>query len=316
MSEISDPECLIFRPLYMERVWGGKKLHSLFGRQISTPNPIGESWELVDRADAQSMVSEGRLSGVSLHELWINHRTEIFGEGYDYYERFPLLIKILDASDALSVQVHPPACNQIGVLDEPKNEMWYFVFAEAGAGIYAGLKKGTRKEDFQSALVNGTVEDLLHRVSTRADSFMFLPSGRLHAIGAGNVLFEVQQNSDTTFRVFDWNRLGLDGKPRQLHIEQSLQCIDFNDIEPTLGECLEERLVSMDCFTVDRWVVDRSRQANAKPQFSIFQVIRGTVSFDNRRQFRFGDLFVVPAYCHHTLLESKNEPAIVLRTTL
>jgi mannose-6-phosphate isomerase len=101
-----DPDCMTFVPLYMERVWGGRKLEALFGRQLPVTNPIGESWELVDRADAQSVVSEGKLKGVTLHELWMNGRTRIFGEGYDY-ERFPLLIKILDASQALSVQVHP-----------------------------------------------------------------------------------------------------------------------------------------------------------------------------------------------------------------
>jgi mannose-6-phosphate isomerase len=299
----------------MERVWGGRKLSTLFGRQLPTTTPIGESWELVDRVDAQSIVSDGKFGGVSLHDLWMKHRREIFGEGYEY-DRFPLLIKILDASEAVSVQVHPPAHRTMGRGDEPKTEMWYFVATDAGAGIYVGVKDGTHKEDFQSALADGTVEGLLHRIPTRPDSFMFLSSGRLHAIDAGNVLFEVQQNSDTTYRVFDWNRVGLDGKPRQLHIEESLQCIDFTDIEPKLGECLDEKLVSSDCFTVDRWVLDRPRPANTQPAFSIFQVIRGTASFDDTREFRFGDLFVVPAYCHHTLLRSKNETAIVLRTTL
>jgi mannose-6-phosphate isomerase len=315
MSEFWDPECLMFRPLYMERVWGGKKMSTLFRRQIPTDNPIGESWELVDRADAQSIVSEGRFSGLSLNELWKNRRSEIFGAGYDY-ERFPLLIKIIDASDALSVQVHPPAGAATGVFDEPKTEFWYFVATDEGAGVYVGLKSGTCKEDFQSALINGTVERLLHRISTRADSFMFLPGGRLHAIDGGNVLFEVQQNSDTTYRVFDWNRVGLDGKPRQLHIEQSLHCIDFTDIEPALSECNSERLVAEKYFIVDRWVLDQPRPANIKPLFSIFQVVQGVVLFDNRLEFRYGDLFMVPAYCHGALVGPKNERAIVLRTTL
>jgi mannose-6-phosphate isomerase len=310
-----DPDCLTFVPLYMERVWGGRKLAALFGRHLPVTNPIGESWELVDRADAQSVVSEGRLKGKGLHELWLNHRSQIFGEGYDY-ERFPLLIKILDASDALSVQVHPPIDRMIELLDEPKTELWYFVDTDEGASVYVGLKHGTARADFQSALANGTVERLLHRLPTRPGSFMFLPGGRLHAIGAGNVLFEVQQNSDTTYRVFDWNRLGLDGKPRALHVEQSLQCIDFNDFEPALGEGLDERLVSHDCLIVDRWVLDQPRPANVLPKFSVFQVIQGTVSFGDRREFRFGDLFVVPARSHRSLIASKNDIAIVLRTTL
>ena len=299
----------------MERVWGGRKLTTLFGRQLPTTKPIGESWELVDRPEAQSVVSEGKFSGTTLHELWTKHRSEIFGDGYDY-ERFPLLIKILDASDVLSVQVHPPVHRAIELTDEPKAEMWYFVATDEGAGIYVGLKDGATKSNFQSAVEKGTVEDLLHRIPTRPDSFMFLPGGRLHAIDAGNVLFEVQQNSDTTYRVFDWNRIGFDGKPRTLHVEQSLQCIDFADFEPSLGEILEERLVSHDCFTVDRWVLNQPRPANAEPKFSIFQVICGTVSFGNSHEFRFGDLFMVPALGHRSLVASKNGTAVVLRTTL
>jgi mannose-6-phosphate isomerase len=299
----------------MERVWGGRKLETLFGRQLPTTNPIGESWELVDRPDAQSIVAGGEFRGKTLHELWTKHRSEIFGDRYDY-ERFPLLIKILDASEVLSVQVHPPLHRAIALTDEPKTEMWYFVAADEGAGIYVGLKDGATKANFQSAVANGTVEDLLHRIPTRPDSFMFLPSGRLHAIDAGNVLFEVQQNSDTTYRVFDWNRIGLDGKPRTLHVEQSLQCIDFADFEPSLGEMLGERLVSDDCFTVDRWDLNQPRPANAEPKFSIFQVIRGTVSFDKRHEFRFGDLFMAPALCHRSLVAPENGTAIVLRTTL
>jgi mannose-6-phosphate isomerase len=311
----TDANYLTFEPLYMERVWGGRKLAALFGRPLPVTNPIGESWELVDRADAQSVVCEGRLKGAALHQLWLNHRRQIFGEGYDY-ERFPLLVKILDASDVLSVQVHPPAHRKIECLEEPKTELWYFVDTDEGASIYVGLKRGTMRENFQSALADGTVERLMHRLPTQPGSFMFLPSGRLHAIGAGNVLFEVQQNSDTTYRVFDWNRLGLDGKPRPLQVEQSLQCIDFNDFEPALGEGHNERLVSHDCLTVDRWVLDQPRPANPLPKFSIFQVIQGRVSLGHRREFGFGDLFVVPAHSHQSLIASKNDLAIVLRTTL
>jgi mannose-6-phosphate isomerase len=310
-----DADCLTFEPLYMERVWGGRKLAALFGRHLPVAKPIGESWELVDRADAQSVVSEGRLKGIALHELWLNHRIQIFGEGHDY-ERFPLLIKILDASEALSVQVHPPIHRTIEFLEEPKTELWYFVDTDEGASVYVGLKKGALREDFQSALTSGTLERLLHRVPTRPGSFMFLPGGRLHAIGAGNVLFEVQQNSDTTYRVFDWNRLGLDGKPRALHVEQSLQCIDFNDFEPALGEGIDERLASHDCLTVDRWILDQPRAANMLPEFSVFQVIQGTVTFADRREFHFGDLFLVPARSHRSLIASNGDIAIVLRTTL
>jgi mannose-6-phosphate isomerase len=299
----------------MERVWGGRKLATLFDRKLPTTAPVGESWELVDRVDAQSIVSDGKFSGLDLHELWSDHREEIFGKGYTQ-ERFPLLIKILDASKVLSVQVHPPAHRMLELLDEPKTEMWYFIDTEEGAGIYVGLKKGVSKERFESALAKSNVENLLHRLSTRPGSFMFLPGGRLHAIDAGNVLFEVQQNSDTTYRVFDWNRVGLNGKPRSLHVEQSLQCINFDDFEPGLGESPDERLVSHDCFTVDRWFLDEPRPANEVSRFSVFQVVSGTVSLGGVREFRVGDLFMVPAHSHRSPVASKNGTAVVLRTTL
>jgi mannose-6-phosphate isomerase len=298
----------------MERVWGGRKLQTHFSRQLPSTNPIGESWELVDREDAQSIVSEAEFRGVSLHELWVSQRSEIFGEGYEY-PRFPILVKVLDASDVLSVQVHPPAHRTIEFLDEPKTEFWYFVVTDERAGIYVGLKKGTSKNDFESALASGTVADLLHRIPCTEDDFIFIPSGRLHAIDAGNLIFEIQQNSDTTYRVFDWNRPGLDGKPRPLQVEQSLRCIDFGDHEPTLGQCENETLVACDCFCVDRLTLDRARPANSVPKFAIFQVVSGQVSF-GPRIFGRGDLFLVPAHNHMSLLMPLNGSAKLLRTTL
>ena len=307
-------ECITFQPLYMERIWGGRKLQTHFDRELPSKNPIGESWELVDREDIQSVVSEAELRGVSLHELWVGHRQEIFGEGYAY-PRFPILVKILDASDVVSVQVHPPAHRLVELLDEPKTELWYFVAAEEGACIYAGLKNETNKKDFELALASGVVADLLHRIPSRQDSFILIPSGRLHAIGGGNVIFEIQQNSDTTYRVFDWNRLGFDGKPRAIHVEQSLRCIDFDDLEPTLGEGENETLVACDYFRVDRWSLDQARRANSEPKFAIFQVVTGAVSFGARR-FHRGDLFLVPAQSHMSPVTPHNGMATILRTTL
>jgi mannose-6-phosphate isomerase len=309
-----DIECLTFHPFYFERVWGGRKLEAFFDRSLPNEVRIGESWEMVDREDVQSTVSSPNFQGASLHEIWTNHREEIFGEGYDS-ARFPILIKILDATDVLSVQVHPPLRQAREHLEEPKDEFWYFVAAEEGAGIYAGLKHGTRKSDFESALATGNVADHLHRTATKPGSFICIPSGRLHAIDAGNLIFEIQQNSDTTYRVFDWNRPGLDGRPRQLHIQESLRCIDFDDFAPALSESDSEALVTWKAFRVERWRMDRPRQANAEARFSVFQVVSGVVSFGNRT-FRRGDLFLVPATSHMGLVTPCGRTAVVLRTTL
>jgi mannose-6-phosphate isomerase len=309
-----DAECLTFQPLYMERIWGGRKLQTDFHRALPGTNPIGESWELVDREDAQSIVSNSKYRGVSLHDLWANDRPEIFGEGY-VSVRFPVLIKILDASETLSLQVHPGRPGTINLLAEPKTEFWYFVATDEGAGLYIGLKNGVQRSEFESALATGEVLDLLHRVPSHRDSYIFIPGGRLHAIGAGNVMFEIQQNSDTTYRVFDWNRLGQDGKPRPLHLEESLSCIDFGDFEPALDQSDSETLVSCDWFTVDRWFLNQGRAAHTEPKFSIFQVVSGTVSFGTR-SFRRGDLFLVPAGSHQGQITPSNGTATVLRTTL
>jgi mannose-6-phosphate isomerase len=298
----------------MERIWGGRKLQAYFDRILPGTNLIGESWELVDREDAQSIVSNSKFRGASLHEIWTNFRDEIFGEGYDFL-RFPILVKILDASDTLSLQVHPGQKATIVGLAEPKAEIWYIVAAEEQAGIYVGLKQDVRRSDFESALATGKVLDLLHWVRSEPDSYMFIPGGRLHAIDAGNVIFEIQQNSDTTYRVFDWNRLDMSGKPRQLHIEESLRCIDFNDFEPVLSKGDEENLVTCDWFRVDRWFMEKGRPANILPKFSIFQVVTGIVSFGTRL-FRRGDLFLVPAGSHESAVTPHEGSATVLRTTL
>jgi mannose-6-phosphate isomerase len=307
-------ECLTFEPLYMERIWGSRKLQTYFDRALPGNLRIGESWELVDREDAQSIVSEPKFRGASLHEIWTSRRQEIFGEGYDYV-RFPILVKILDACDTLSLQVHPGLLGTSDVLGEPKAEFWYILAAEEAAGIYVGLKHGVRRSDFESALATGSVLPLLHRIATRPNDYIFIPGGRLHAIEAGNVLFEIQQNSDTTYRVFDWNRLGLDGKPRELHIEESFKCIDFDDFEPTLSRRDTETLFASDWFRIDRWILNQGRQANTEPKFSIFQVIAGIVSFGTRL-FRRGDLFLVPADSHQGPVIPHSGSATVLRTTL
>jgi mannose-6-phosphate isomerase len=307
-------ESLTFHPLYMERIWGGRKLQTYFDRALPGTDRIGESWELVDRADVQSIVSEGRFRGISLHEIWTNFRLEIFGASYDS-ERFPVLIKILDASETLSLQVHPGMPGTVTELAESKTEFWYFVSTDEEAGVYVGLKNGVPRADFEAALTSGKVLDLLHRIPTKPDSYIFIPGGRLHAIGAGNVMFEIQQNSDTTYRVFDWNRVGTDGEPRKLHIEESLKCINFDDFEPALDKSDTETLVTCDWFHIERWFLNESRQANLEPKFAVFQVVAGTVSFGTRF-FRSGDLFLVPAGSRQAEITPQGGAATVLRTTI
>lgn len=222
----------LFKPVFQERIWGGRNLERLYHKSLPPGVPIGESWEICDRADVQSEIANGPLAGRTLHWLMENHRAELMGKAADLHGRFPLLVKILDAEEKLSLQVHPPANKAHALGGEPKTEMWYITKARHDSELYVGLRRGVTRQDFETRIGDGSVAKCFHRIPVRAGDAMFLPSGRVHAIGAGLVIFEIQQNSDTTYRVFDWNRTDAQGKPRQLHVKESLECIDFEDFEP------------------------------------------------------------------------------------
>ena len=226
---------LTFRPIFKERVWGGRNLERLYKKKLPPGAPIGESWEISDRPGDVSVVANGPLAGNNLHWLMENHARELLGNAKPATgNRFPLLCKLLDAREKLSLQVHPPANKAAGPGGEPKTEMWFITDAAPGAELFVGLKRGVTRAEFEGKIQTGEVAGCFHRVPVQAGDAMYLPGGRVHAIGAGLVIFEIQQNSDTTYRVFDWNRVGLDGKPRELHVAQSLASIDFNDFEPAL----------------------------------------------------------------------------------
>lgn len=288
---------ITFEPLYMERVWGGRELERVYERNLPDPDkPFGESWEIVDRESEQSVVDEGPLAGTTLHELWTNRREEIFGSGYEIHTRFPILIKVLDARDDLSIQVHPPAHLAAELGGEPKTEMWYIADCELGAKLYVGLKHGITKVDFENAIKDGTVEQCVHAITPQRGDSIFIASGRLHAIGAGFIIHEIQQNSDTTYRVFDWNRLGLDGTPRQLHVEQSLASIDFDDFEPAMDLPNGDNLASCTYFKTDRKLLASGESiGNPDPtRFSILSVVEGSLVSANGRRFCKGQFILLP----------------------
>jgi mannose-6-phosphate isomerase len=245
-------EILTFKPLYMERVWGGRGLEAKLGRTLPAGQVIGESWELVDRENEQSVVTEGALAGQTLRQLMEHSAAEILGPGRDGSKPFPILVKWLDCKDRLSLQVHPPASIAASLGGEPKTENWYIADCEPGASLIIGLKNGVTREQFTKALEASQAEACVHRFPVKSGDSILVESGRMHAIDAGNLILEIQQNSDTTYRVYDWGRVGLDGAPRQLHIEESLKSIDFNDFEPepvkvvpgtqTLADCQEFRI--------------------------------------------------------------------------
>lgn len=290
-------EPLTFKPLYMERVWGGRELERVYGRTLPDPRqPIGESWEIVDREQEQSIVDHGPLAGTSLHELWTTRREEIFGAGSGGQPRFPLLIKVLDARADLSLQVHPPLHLAAGLGGEPKTEMWFIADCEPGAKLYLGLKRGVTMADFEQAITNGTVAACVHAVTPQPGDSIFIPSGRLHAIGAGFLIHEIQQNSDTTYRVFDWNRPGLDGRSRELHIAQSLASIDFTDFEPVMDRPAGDTLAACAYFITTRKTLTAGQTlANPEPgNFSILSVIGGALECAGGRRFAKGQFLLLP----------------------
>ena len=244
---------LAFEPIYQARVWGGRGLAAAFDRDIRTDAKIGESWEIVDRPKEQSIVARGPHRGATLRSLIEQRPDAIMGPGWDPRARFPILVKWLDCQERLSLQVHPPAAVAASLGGEPKTENWFIARATPGASLIVGLRRGVTRSDFERALATNALEALVHRFPVEAGDSMFVRSGRIHAIDAGNLILEIQQNSDTTYRVYDWGRVGDDGRPRPLHVSESLQCIDFDDIEPDvlrpppggdviLAECDEFRI--------------------------------------------------------------------------
>ena len=286
-------------PLYMDRVWGGRELQTRYGRKLPKEElPYGESWEVVDRAGDQSVVRGGQFDGLTLHELWTGHRAEVFGSHAPEAPRFPLLIKILDARDTLSLQVHPPVSEAAALGGEPKTEMWVIAGAEPGACLYAGVNQGVTRESFASALADGTVASLVPQISVVQGDSIFIPSGRLHAIGAGLLIYEIQQNSDTTYRVFDWNRMGLDGKPRSLHVEESLRCIDFTDTAPSLATVGSDGLLAACAyFTVHRRqaAAGAHKALGTAGDFLMPGILSGELTFDGDQPLQAGDWAMMPA---------------------
>ena len=304
----------------MERIWGGRHLESLYGKRLPSAALIGESWEIVDRPEAQSVVHEGPLRGMTLHQLWCKHRPEIFGELADGpsrtgMTRFPILAKLLDAQENLSLQVHPPRSIAKKLGGESKSELWFVANASPKARLYAGVKKGTTREVFRKALEQGKVEKHLHAIELKTGDAIYLPSGRMHALGAGNVLVEIQENSDTTYRIYDWDRAKKRRAPRQMHIAEAMQCVDFADVEPALLRPKSESLVKNELFEIDKWELNEERDAAEPGRFAIFVCLTGELECAGRR-FKPGEFFLVPAQLEDRAMRPAGEKTSLLRVTL
>lgn len=296
---------LRFEPLLRHYIWGGDQLAALLNKPVPAGQTCAESWEICDRGDDQSRVACGPLAGVTLGELVRERPTELFGK-HPAPARFPLLLKYLDARHTLSVQVHPDD-RQAALLQPPdlgKTEAWIILAAEPDAVIYAGLLPGVDAEQLTSAIDAGKCEECLHRIQPRPGDCVFLPAGTVHALGGGLLVAEIQQSSDTTYRLFDWNRLGPDGQPRPLHIREALPVIDYQrgPVEPQTPRATEQRdvmrLVECDRFILDRWSLDQPAKIGGDGRFHVLAILSGSVYVEGDAStgpLNTGDSILLPA---------------------
>lgn len=315
---------LVFQPIFKERVWGGRELETLFHKKLPPGKSIGESWEISDRPGDESVIANGSFAGKTLRWLMVNYPAELLGRARPAVGgRFPILCKILDARDKLSLQVHPPALKAAELNGEPKTEMWFIADTGPRAELFVGLKQGVTRSEFEEKIAAGAVAECFHRAPVRAGDAMFLPSGRVHAIGAGLTIFEIQQNSDTTYRVFDWNRVGLDGKPRELHVAQSLASINFNDFEPALvssnysgDDNVRSRPIVRDqLFNVDNMEMKKgARTALMENKLQILALVRGCMeaqSEGNSVTLNAGQFCLVPAELEKTEISATSDTSLL-----
>lgn len=223
----------VLEPIFKYRIWGGRRLETMLGKKLPAGEPIGESWETSCRGNDNNVIRNGELAGSTLADVFRTDKEALVGHSLSGPAKFPLLNKFIDANDLLSVQVHPDEKAAAGVGDaEAKTEAWYIMHADPGATLIKGLKPGTTKAAFEDAVRSDTVPALLNSIPVATGDMVFVPAGCVHAMGKGLVICEIQQNSDTTYRVYDWGRVDADGKPRQLHVEQALRAINFEDRSP------------------------------------------------------------------------------------
>lgn len=300
---------LKFEPILKDKIWGGTRLKTMLYKEISPANCCGESWEVSGLVGDESMITNGFLAENNLNELLEIYMTELVGEkNYEKYGLgFPLLIKFIDAQDNLSVQVHPDdelAQRKYG--QSGKTEMWHVIASEPGSGLYVGFNKTVSKAQFEEAIANGTVEEVLQFYPVQPGDTFMIPAGTVHAIGKGVLLAEIQQPSNITFRVFDWNRLDDEGNSRELHVQEALEAIDFDhqtdnfkvEYQPQLNKTV--RLVRSQYFNTSLLEFDQplNKSFVEIDSFVIYMCLDGQILLaygDERERLETGEVVLIPA---------------------
>ena len=265
---------LKLQPALHVKVWGGRRLSALLNKDLPTDEPYGESWELHDSA----VVSNGALAGQRLGDILRDFDAELIGHDFDSSQGFPLLAKFIDAERWLSIQVHPDDAQARRLEGEPrgKTEAWVILHAEPGAKLVLGIRPGASRAELERAIGSGTVEDLLQYASVEAGDVLYIPANTVHALGPGLLIYEIQQSSDTTYRLYDWGRMGLDGVLRSLHIEKGLQVADLKS-QPTIQRPEHELIIDGEYFSTWRHRLRGKRiRVATESRFQALTCIEGT----------------------------------------
>lgn len=299
---------LRFRPLIKRLRWGGTRLGTMLGKPIGTCQDAAESWDIVDHGSDQSVVATGPFADWTLAQLIREHGSELIGAS-SKQTSFPLLVKFLDAQDRLSLQVHPNDVQAKAIAGQGrgKTEAWVILEAQAGSLIYCGLLSGVQQSDLEAAVQSGNLSDCVHTFEAHAGDCILIPAGTVHAIGEGILLAEIQQTSDTTYRLYDWGRLGTDGQPRQLHLRKALECTDFergpvNPLVPRVVSSEQhhriEDLVACDYFSVRRHQGSAEWGIQTDDRFHIVMVLEGRTQINwsnGSESLATGDTILIPA---------------------
>jgi mannose-6-phosphate isomerase len=299
MNTISYP--LRFDTHFRPMVWGGRAFAGFLGKRLPSADPFGEAWEVSDHARHRSVVATVHLHGMTLRQIMEKHRLALLGPAAGRFAIFPWLVKFLDAADWLSVQVHPDEATvaKLNLQEAPKSEAWLVLTAQPTARIYAGLKPGVDATKFTEALNQGTVADCLHTFTPRPGDFIHLPAGTVHAVGGGILLAEIQQTSDATFRLFDWNRVDTDGQSRTLHLDEGMQAIhwDQGPTEPkqVTWSAETQPLARCPSFEIDAIRHTGDVRLGGGGRLQALIVAEGHGRLDNGEYFLPGDVWILPA---------------------
>lgn len=312
---------IFFEPIYKETVWGGQLLKGMYDRELPSDH-TGESWEVACHDNGTSIVANGIYKGKYLSDLMEEEKQSLLGPRFKDAGKFPLLVKLIDANDKLSIQVHPDDAyaHQYANGELGKTEMWYVLSAKKDAKLVLGTKPGTTKEMFNQGIIEGQLEQYIEELEVQAGDVINIPAGMLHAIEDGIVLAEIQQNSDTTYRVYDWNRVGLDGQPRELHIEDALNVIDFEGklkSEKVKGLALKEKDYTMTYYIANQYFAMEKLDIDGcwsdhtdNINFYLYTCVagRGIIRYTNQDiSFKAGQSFMIPASLGEYSIEGNAE---------